>query len=245
MTAAKIDTTAPLSGKSIGLGHTRHTQETRIALLRVAERLFGQHGIEGVSLRQIAHEAGHANPNVVKYHFETKENLLHTLMLWRISLMEQRRTAMLKQAEVDGRLNDIDTLLRIVCLPHLDLADKDGQHPYAHFMTQYQVHMRPMGIPHPYDRPEDPIPALRQTLGLIEQRLFFLRLDIAQMRNRSCSIMFLQNLTFYDLSIRAGTAMPPLMDWIEDVIAMMCGAMLAAPPATTTAKTMLSIECGA
>lgn len=235
MTRPKTNTVAPVSAKDIGLGHTRHTQATRIALLRVAERLFGQHGIEGVSLRQIAQEAGHANPNVVKYHFETKGNLLHTLMLWRVSLMEPRRAAMLQQAETEGRLHDVDTLLRIVYLPHLDLADEDGQHPYAHFMSQYQVQMRPMGITHPYDQPEDPIPALRQTLELIEHRLFFLPIDIAQMRNRSCSIMFLQNLTFYDSSVRAGTAMPPLLDWLEDVLAMMCGAMLAPPPATTTA----------
>lgn len=224
----------------IGLGKTRHTQETRMHLLLVAERLFAEFGFEGVSLRQIAQESGHGNTNVVQYHFETKENLLSKLMLLRATQMEPRRAAMLEDAERKGLLGDVDTLLRIVYLPHLDLADENGRHPYAQFLSQFQVQLRPqgrsMGKLHPYDQADEAIPALLRSLHLLDERLFFLPQEIAHMRIFSISNMFLQSLIFYDARQHAGGSVPPLDEWVEDVFAMMKSALLTAPAATPSAK---------
>ena len=46
--------------------------DTRTVLLDVAEKLFAQFGVEGVSVRDIAKEAG-ANLGAVNYHFESKD----------------------------------------------------------------------------------------------------------------------------------------------------------------------------
>lgn len=208
---------------------SRRTRQTRITLMLAAERLFGSNGIDGVSLRQIAQEAGHANNNVVQYHFQTKEGLIETMMLWRVRMMETRRTAMLREAEASGRLQDMETLLRILCLPHLDLVDEQGGHPYGRFMSEYMFRFRPLGIQHPYDRAQALIPALSENLRLIEERLFFLPFDVARLRARTCVGMFLQNLCYHDFAATAGEGNLAMEHWISEVIAMMVAAIMIPP----------------
>ena len=48
-------------------------------LMVAAEKLFGQRGIENVSLREIAAAAGHANTSAVQYHFGSKESLVQAV----------------------------------------------------------------------------------------------------------------------------------------------------------------------
>jgi AcrR family transcriptional regulator len=48
---------------------------TRERILRTAERLFAEHGFNGVSMRELAAEAG-VNIASIGYHFENKEGLL-------------------------------------------------------------------------------------------------------------------------------------------------------------------------
>lgn len=208
---------------------SRHTRHTRIKLMLAAEKLFGDHGIAGVSLRQIAQEAGHANNNVVQYHFQSKEGLIDTMMLWRVRMMEARRADMLREAEATGRLGDMETLLRILCLPHLDLVDENGRHPYGRFMSEYMFRFRATGVLHPYDRARELVPALTRTIGLIEKRLFFLPAPVARWRSRTCTGMFLQNLVYHDLSVASPDGALPLDQWVNDVLAMMVAAILVPP----------------
>ena len=49
-------------------------------LIVVAERLYADHGLDAVSLRQIADAAGQKNHAVVQYHFGTKEELLKAVV---------------------------------------------------------------------------------------------------------------------------------------------------------------------
>lgn len=53
--------------------------DKREALLRVAERLFSQHGFEAVSVRQLATEAG-TNIAMIKYYFGSKDGLFQELI---------------------------------------------------------------------------------------------------------------------------------------------------------------------
>ena len=45
---------------------------TALQLLLAAERLFAEHGLAGVSLRQISIEAGSSNNSAIRYHFGSK-----------------------------------------------------------------------------------------------------------------------------------------------------------------------------
>ena len=88
-------------------------------LLGVAERLFAEHGIAGVSLRQIAAEAGSLNNSAVRYHFGTKDDLLRAIFAWRLPELLQRRA--LLRARVDP--GDLRAQVEAHLLPLLELAE--------------------------------------------------------------------------------------------------------------------------
>src|SRR3546814_12753028 len=50
--------------------------EGRQRLLDTAERLFGEHGVDAISVRQITLAAGQSNNSAVAHHFGSKEDLL-------------------------------------------------------------------------------------------------------------------------------------------------------------------------
>ena len=74
------------------------SQETRERLLDAAERLFGEHGIDAASLRDITREAG-ANVAAVNYHFGSKEALLPAICERRFTPLNAERIRMLDLAE--------------------------------------------------------------------------------------------------------------------------------------------------
>ena len=63
-----------------------------LRLVLTGERLFAIRGIEGVSLRQIAAEAGSGNNSAVHYHFKSKEGLIRAIFRYRLpQLISERR----------------------------------------------------------------------------------------------------------------------------------------------------------
>lgn len=215
----------------LGPGVGKRTLATRIALLDVSERLFCAHGVDAVSLRQIAQQAGHANNNVVQYHFETKDRLVQTLLRWRVSAMEPRRAAMLTRAEAEGRLGDMRTLMEIMCLPLLDIVDTDGSHPFMQVLNDYMFRLRPRGMPHPADGEHPVTPAIRRVTDLVEQRVHFLPKDIAGMRSRICVSMFIHAIIHADQIAMTQGAPADITAIIEDTLEMAVQAMLAPPAA--------------
>ena len=61
--------------------------EKQIAIIDAAQKLFAVHGFDGTSVRDIAHEAG-INVAMISYYFGSKEKLLESLVLYRISDMQ-------------------------------------------------------------------------------------------------------------------------------------------------------------
>ena len=53
---------------------------TRLALLRAAERLFAEEGLDAVSLRRISVAAGQRNHSAVNYHFADKKDLINAIL---------------------------------------------------------------------------------------------------------------------------------------------------------------------
>jgi AcrR family transcriptional regulator len=64
--------------------------DTKSRLLRVAERLFAEHGFGGVSVRQLTAAAG-VNLAAVNYHFGSKEGLLGAIFEQRCRPMNEER----------------------------------------------------------------------------------------------------------------------------------------------------------
>lgn len=71
-------------------------------LKAVALRLFAERGIDGVTVRQIAEEAGQKNHAALTYHFGSKEALIRTLIAEGARTIDDRRNAWLDRAEAAG-----------------------------------------------------------------------------------------------------------------------------------------------
>lgn len=112
----------------------RDTLASREALIDAAERLFGQHGLDGVSFRQITQEAGALNNFAVQYHFGDKAGLIRAIFERRLAAMELRRATLLSEAKRAGRLRDVKALIEIIFRPIMDQIDPAGRHTYAAFL---------------------------------------------------------------------------------------------------------------
>ena len=62
-----------------------------MALLMAAERLFAAQGLEAVSTRMIAKEAGHKNHSALQYHFGSRDGLIEAILNYRITPINQER----------------------------------------------------------------------------------------------------------------------------------------------------------
>ncbi|MBK0369860.1 TetR/AcrR family transcriptional regulator [Flavobacterium sp. SE-1-e] len=67
---------------------TNELNEKKIHILKVAEKLFAEKGFEGTSIRSISKEAK-INIAMISYYFGSKESLLESLILYKISDLKQ------------------------------------------------------------------------------------------------------------------------------------------------------------
>lgn len=71
--------------------------------LKVAAlKLFAEHGIDGVTVRQIAEAAGQRNHAAVGYHFRSKEDLVRELIVDGARLIDDQRNRWLDAVEANG-----------------------------------------------------------------------------------------------------------------------------------------------
>ena len=110
---------------------------SRDDLMRQAERLFGTHGVESVSLRDIVRAAGHKNESAVQYHFGSKSKLVDAVIAERLKHIEARRVVMLASIEKDGAARDVQRLMQAFVEPLTDeVLTAPGGEDYIRFMAQ-------------------------------------------------------------------------------------------------------------
>ncbi|GAC1572087.1 MAG: hypothetical protein NVS3B5_00730 [Sphingomicrobium sp.] len=114
----------------------RESSGTIERILETSERLFGDYGIEAVSMRQITIESGASNNSAIAYHFGDRENLVREILRCHLPDMEISRADMLGQITKQGQDNDPYALARALVMPVYDLVDRDGRHRYAAFLRQ-------------------------------------------------------------------------------------------------------------
>lgn len=106
---------------------------TPAALIETAERLFGEHGIEAVSTRQIMLAAGVGNKSALTYHFGTRAALVRAIWANRLPTLDARRQAMLDDLRRRGAERDPHELMKLLVVPNYELRDAQGVHRYAAF----------------------------------------------------------------------------------------------------------------
>lgn len=82
-------------------------RSTKEQILLAAERMFADHGVDGVSMRQIGIAVGSGNNSAVLYHFGSKDNLVEAIFEYRLPGMRERRAALIAErrpADVRGWL---------------------------------------------------------------------------------------------------------------------------------------------
>ncbi len=117
-------------------GSEEEQASTRTKLLDAAERLFAEHGIEGVSLRSITTEAG-ANLASIHYYFRSKAGIVDAIVKRRMSLVQKRRTEMIER--LNGKpsvaARDVAEVI-VVPLAELVMDPADDRRHYVRFLAK-------------------------------------------------------------------------------------------------------------
>jgi AcrR family transcriptional regulator len=86
------------------------------AILNAAERVFGEHGYAGASMRNIAEEAGVAQA-LVHYHYASKDKLFEAVFERRSSKINEHRGKLLDELFSNGRTATVEDVLTIAFTP--------------------------------------------------------------------------------------------------------------------------------
>ncbi len=107
---------------------------TRHHIILAAERLFGEQGIDAVSLRQVNVAAGQKNSSATHYHFGNKETLVSAIYDYRMESVNRRRHEMLEQA---SGAPSVRSCMEAVVYPIVDEIDgTEGGPNYIRFLSQ-------------------------------------------------------------------------------------------------------------
>jgi len=109
--------------------------DTRLALMRAAEQLFAQQGVDRVSLREIAIAAGQRNVSAATYHFGSKRELIEAI-LERHSIPVQNSWAPAFAQDPEHRLG-LHELVELLVRPMVaKIDDPDGGRCYLELSAE-------------------------------------------------------------------------------------------------------------
>jgi AcrR family transcriptional regulator len=108
-------------------------RETQERILRAAERLFSERGIDAVSTREIIEAAG-VNSGSIHYHFGTREELIVALVEQRAGFLGVQRDRYLDELEATGDIN-LRTVVDALVRPTAELARLPDGRYHAGFIV--------------------------------------------------------------------------------------------------------------
>jgi AcrR family transcriptional regulator len=74
-------------------------KSTKEQILLAAERLIADHGVDGVSMRQIGADVGSGNNSAVLYHFGSKQELVRAIFEYRLPRLRERRAQLIAERQ--------------------------------------------------------------------------------------------------------------------------------------------------
>jgi AcrR family transcriptional regulator len=209
--------------------HARQSDDTRDRLIEAAETLFAEHGIGGVSLREINRAAGAKNAVAVQYHFGDRAGIVRAITTKHFPVIDARRHAMLDEYEAQGK-DDIRALAAAWVRPLTSkLEDRNGGLEFL------QIYAELVNLP-PSTRDAEidtagPVDSIQRWRLLVEP---FLDDDAARLHRRYAVMRF----SATEIGRRASTG--PHRDdrlFVSDLIDMVT-SMLGAPPSKETTRLM-------
>lgn len=193
-------------------------------IIDAAERLFAEHGIDGVSMRRIGAAAGSGNHYAVQYHFKDKVGLARAIIAARAGSLEEKRMRLLNEAGTNGGLRDPHALMRAYLLPYALHTDKDGRHTYAAFAISLNFHS---SIPDPQSISREMVPMAMHILHLLTECLPDVPIDAVRRRLRIAMVAFLHAVVEADRESQAHLTPEAQMTAWEDAIRMIATGYMA------------------
>jgi AcrR family transcriptional regulator len=103
-------------------------------LIEAAEELYGRHGLEGVSLRQLSIAAGTGNNYAVQYHFGGAAGLIRAILEKRVPEIELKMARLLAKTKAEGRLAETRSLVELLFGPLFEHVNSRGERAHARFI---------------------------------------------------------------------------------------------------------------
>ena len=169
---------------------------TRESLIRTAELLFAEQGIEAVSVNTITREANQSNRNAVQYHFGNKNGLLQAIFDKHSPGVVAKRAALIDSL-LATNLAIARLLATAIVEPLLDkLDDADGGEAYLHISAEL-IASNTLGYSLPDQHPLL-IPRETKLAKLAAQQLTHLPAEVGQQR-----VLMMNVLAFHGISDHA------------------------------------------
>ncbi|WP_016932785.1 TetR family transcriptional regulator [Rhodococcus sp. R1101] len=110
------------------------------AMIEVAERMFAERGLDGVSMRDVASAAGQKNNSAVQYHFGGRDGLILEVFRRRMAVVNAAREEFLATIDDEGRGQDVRALVEAVLVP---LANYIAERGVGSYYAQFLVRVTP------------------------------------------------------------------------------------------------------
>jgi AcrR family transcriptional regulator len=223
---------------------TPKSAATRAKLIAVAERLFAEKGIEGVSLAEINRVARQRHSNACQYHFGNKDGLIQAILDKHVPTISAQRNAMFDAMEVGAMEvaggDSLNDLVRALVRPvAAKLFDTNGGQAFVRFNAQLVVQhtLASQGMAAPsFTLPETDRLTRKLRAAMASRDLSD---AVARQRLMMAAIMLFHGLADYSRLCDAAPGAHGRTDteaFILDLEAMILGA-LTAPPGGAMVRT--------
>jgi AcrR family transcriptional regulator len=206
---------------------------TQEQIVLVAERLFAERGVDGVSLRQIGAAAGSGNNSAVQYHFGSKDQLVQAIFEYRLPRLHERRMQLidrLRPASVRG-------WVECHALPIVELADESDSH-YVSFVAMLEHRGR---IDVFENLPDELLASARAIYDAIAEHLVEIPEPLRTQRISHALIYAVQAASDREQAKSIGRPTLPFMVFTNDLIDGLAG-FLEAPVSAATDSALRSAD---
>lgn len=158
------------------------SSDVKAHMVEIAERMFAERGLDGVSMRDVATAAGQRNNSAVQYHFGSRDGLIAQVLRRRMTAILSNRRERLTAADEAGLGADVPTLLTVLLEPFVESIRRSPQPThYGRFLAKVGPIIGPT-IPEITElgSPEaDVVVRLIDALDHVPRRTAFERIDLA------------------------------------------------------------------